>query len=211
MYALRWALALVLALTAGAGVLYGLTDGFTVLTSEGARRQEIARHPRKLPPIQLLDQSGKSLSLADSLRDDGRVAIINFFYSRCLALCLAQGLLTQRMEQSIAAQGLQDRVRLISISFDPRDRRAGDLARYAARMSVREDIWQFMVFAEDDPSRLLLDEFGIMVVPAPLGEFEHNAAFHVVSPAGSLVRIIDLEEPGGALSLAAAMAEGRTQ
>ena len=37
----------------------------------------------------------------------------------------------------------------------------------------------------------MLDAFGIMVVPAPLGEFEHNAALHVVTSDGQLIQIID--------------------
>jgi len=51
--------------------------------------------------------------------------------------------------------------------------------------------------------RQLLDSFGIMVVPAPGGEFEHNAALHVVSPQGQLLRILGLDEGAQALSFAA--------
>jgi len=49
----------------------------------------------------------------------------------------------------------------------------------------------------------LLDSFGIMVVPAPGGEFEHNAALHLVSPPGLLLRILGLDEGAQALALAA--------
>jgi hypothetical protein len=54
--------------------------------------------------------------------------------------------------------------------------------------------------------RRLLDSFGIMVVPAPLGEFEHNAALHVVTPGGQLVRIVDLSRPDEALATAVSLA-----
>jgi len=45
-----------------------------------------------------------------------------------------------------------------------------------------------------------------MVVPAPLGEFEHNAALHIVTADGRLVRILGLDEGTQALVLAQALA-----
>ena len=68
-------------------------------------------------------------------------------------------------------------------------------------------VWQAMSLAEPADRRRLLDAFGIMVVPAPLGEFEHNAALHIIDASGRLVRIVDADAPGAAL--AAALAVGR--
>ncbi|MBV2180586.1 MAG: SCO family protein [Castellaniella sp.] len=198
---MRWILSLVLALVAGIGTLYGLTDGFTVLTAEAARRQAVAAQPRPVPAAHVLDSAGGVDLLTRNLRDDGRVAIVNFFYTRCVALCLAQGSLTERLQQAIEAEGLQHRIRLISISFDPRDQ-ARDLARYAVRMGADTAVWQFLSFTQPAQRDAVLDLFGIMVVPAPLGEFEHNAAFHIVTPDGRLARIVDLDDPGLALNAA---------
>jgi protein SCO1/2 len=206
----RWILALALALAAGLGSLYGLTGGFTVLTAEAARRQDVARHPRAIPAAEVLAEDGRVLDLDRDLRRDGRVAIVNFFYTRCLSLCLAQGSLTERLQQAIEARGLQDRIRLISISFDARDR-APDLARYAARMGATPGVWQFLSFTRPAQRDAALDLFGITVVPAPLGEFEHNAAFHVVTPDGRLARIFDLDDPGLALSAAESLSAPPTQ
>jgi protein SCO1/2 len=50
----------------------------------------------------------------------------------------------------------------------------------------------------------LLDAFGIIVIPAPLGEFEHNAALHLVSGAGRLFRIVDYVDATVALDTALA-------
>jgi protein SCO1/2 len=197
----RWIVALALALAAGLGSLYGLTDGFAVLTAEDARRQDVAQHPRAIPATAVLAEDGRVLDLRQDLRRDGRVAIINFFYTRCLSLCLAQGSLTERLQQAIEARGLQDRIRLISISFDARDR-APDLTRYAARMGAESGVWQFRSFTQAAQRDAALALFGITVVPAPLGEFEHNAAFHIVTPDGRLARILDLDDPGLALAAA---------
>ncbi|HEX7387395.1 MAG TPA: SCO family protein [Castellaniella sp.] len=198
---MRLVLALVFALVAGLGSLYAITDGYSVLTAEGARRQDVAAHPRTLPQSLVLDSAGHVSSLDTLLRQDGRVAIVNFFYTRCISLCLAQGSITERLQQAILAEGLQHRIRLISISFDPRDH-GPDLARYAQRMGADPAVWQFLAFANQAQAKAALAVFGITVVPAPLGEFEHNAAFHVVTHDGRLARVLDLDVPGLALGAA---------
>lgn len=202
---MRWALALVLALIAGIGSIYSLTDGFTVLTTEAARRQAVAISPRHVPDAKVLTIDDKTQSLLDNLKDDGRVTIVNFFYTRCMSLCLAQGSLTQQIQDVLEDEGLADKIRLLSISFDIRDK-AKNLERYADLMQADRDVWQFMTFAEPESRDSLLDLFGITVIPAPLGEFEHNAAFHIVSADGKLTRIFDLEEPGLALTSAKELA-----
>lgn len=205
---MRWVLALALALVAGIASIYSLTDGFTVLTTEAARRQAVAINPRPIPDAQVLTSTAATESLLANLKQDGRVAIINFFYTRCTSLCLAQGNLTQQIQEVIEAEGLGDKIRLISISFDLRDK-PKNLQRYAQLMRADSDIWQFMTFAADESKNDLLDLFGITVIPAPLGEFEHNAAFHIVSPSGKLTRVYDLEEPGLALTAATELAKGQ--
>ncbi|HUH40287.1 MAG TPA: SCO family protein [Castellaniella sp.] len=198
---MRWALALLLALSTGVGALYWVTDSFTVLTAEGARRQAIALHAQALPDVQLLRADGQGVSLLQDLSSDGRVAIVNFFYSRCVSLCLAQGAQTERLQRAIDERGLSGQLRLLSISFDPRDG-APELSSYARRMHALPGIWRFLTLTDPAQRQRLLAIFGIVVVPAPLGQFEHNAAFHVVTANGRLARIIDLDDPGEALQVA---------
>src|SRR3546814_840269 len=140
---MRWVLSLVLALAVGIGALYWQTDGFTVLTAEDARRNEVAQHPRAIPDIRVVAEWGATESLLQNLRADGRVAIVYFFYSRCMSLCLAQGSQTERLQQAIDERGLDERVRLLAISFDPRDK-ATDLTHYARRMGAEGAVWQFV-------------------------------------------------------------------
>ncbi len=202
---MKWVLALALAFMAGIAALYSLTDSFTVLTTEAARRQAVAISPRPIPDAKLITEDDTIVNLRDNLKLDGRVAIINFFYTRCMSLCLAQGNLTAQLQEVIEAEGLADKIRLISISFDMRDS-AKNLQRYAKLMHSDSNVWQFMTFNEKDSKQAVLDLFGITVIPAPMGEFEHNAAFHIVTPDGKLARIYDLVEPGLALSTAKELA-----
>ena len=198
-------ISVVLSLCAGVGVLYGLTDGFTALTAETARRQAVALTIPEVPDVQLVNQGDQRVSFRRELADDGRVAIVVFFYTRCVALCLAQGFVTERLQNAINISGLQHRIRLISISFDPRDE-ADDLRRYAGRMNANSSVWRFWSVPDARQRHALLALFGITVVPAPLGEFVHNAAFHVVDPEGRLRLIVDEDEPGLALQKAQQLA-----
>lgn len=202
---MRWVLAIALALFAGIASLYSLTNGFTVLTAEAARRQAVAIDPRPVPDTLVLTEKDDVQSLINNLKDDGRVAIVNFFYTRCMSLCLAQGSLTQQIQEVLDDENLADKIRLISISFDIRDK-AKNLQRYADLMQADSNIWQFMTFTQPESRDELLDLFGITVIPAPLGEFEHNAAFHIVTPDGKLRQIYDLDEPGLAFSSAKQLA-----
>ncbi|MGB3289589.1 MAG: SCO family protein [Burkholderiaceae bacterium] len=202
---MRLLLAVLLVSILGAGALYAQTDGFAILTTEAARRADVARHPRALPQAVLLTSSGQAVPLAQALRDDGRVAIVNFMYTRCFSICLAMGSEFQQLQEAIRRQGLADRVRIISLSFDPADT-PDDLARYAARMRAEPGIWRFAAIADADQRQQLLDAFGIVVVPAPMGQYEHNAAYHVVTADGRLARIVDIGDAAGLLDYVSAAA-----
>lgn len=206
---MRWTLALLLALATGIGAIYGLTNGFTAVTAEAARRQDVERRPRTIHDASIINESSATHSLRAELQADGRVAIVNFFYTRCISLCLSQGFVTQRLQAAVQAAGLKQRVRILSISFDPRDR-GTDLGRYAASMRADPLVWRFWSFNQAQEQSRLLSQFGITVVPARWGDFEHNAALHVVTPDGRLAGIYDLDEPGLALQAARNLSTAQT-
>jgi protein SCO1/2 len=144
--------------------------------------------------------------LRDLLAAGDKVWIVDFVYTRCVTLCLALGTVFQQLQAQIVAAGLQDRVGLLSISFDPLRDHGPALADYTKRMGMRPGVWQLVSLRDEADRRRLLDSFGIMVLPAPLGEYEHNAALHLVTPAGQLVQILGLDETAEALALAQALA-----
>lgn len=198
-------LAIVCAL--GIGALYQVTKGFQALTTEDARRIAIAAKPMTLPAAQL--RLPEPASLEAELRNDGRVAIVTFIYTTCTEVCSVLGNQFQRMQRQIVERKLERKLRLISVSFDPRDT-PEKLRDYGQRMGARPDVWRFAAVDDAAERARLLDAVGIVVVPAPLGEFEHNAAFHLVSADARLRRIDDFDNPDKALENAVAMAEGST-
>lgn len=203
---MKTALALLLVLATGLIAIGHVTDGFRVVTTEDARLLSVQEHPRALPPTLVQYESGAAVPLAQSLRDDGRVAIVVFFYTRCNTICSVVGSEFQQLQQTLQARGLEDKVRLLSISFDRNDGQP-ELAAYASRMRARPADWRFARVVDAHQRDTLLQTFGVTVVPAPLGEFQHNAAFHLLTPNGRLVRILDYAQPDAALDYAIALAQ----
>ncbi len=192
-------------LLAGLVAIFHATAGGTAYTTETLRRSAVLQAPTPVPDFRVIDAQGREQSLRELLADDGRLWIVDFVYTRCQTLCLSLGTVFQQLQDEVLAQGLQDRVGLLSISFDPAHDRPAALQDYARRMRMQPAVWQLLSLAEPADRRRLLDSFGIMVVPAPLGEFEHNAALHLVTADGQLVRILGLDEGAQALALARAM------
>lgn len=202
---MKTVLAVILVLVAGVLAIGHVSDGFRVVTTEDARRLSVEEHPRPLPATLVQYESGPAVPLAQSLRDDGRVTIAVFFYTRCNSVCSVVGSEFQQMQQALQARGLAHKIRLLSISFDSRDGQP-DLAAYAQHMHAQRADWRFARVADANERAALLQTLGITVVPAPLGEFQHNAAFHLLTPDGRLVRIVDYDRPETALDYAVSLA-----
>lgn len=190
---MRLLIAVVLVGILGMGAVVLQTRGFTLVTTESARRADVARHRPRLPDAVLKGSDGRATTLWRDLAADGRIAIVNFIYTRCLSVCLAMGTEYQQLQVALQRSGLHERVRLISISFDETDT-PERLARYDATMKSDPGIWRTAVVSDAAARQALLDAFGIVVIPAPMGQFEHNAAYHVVNPEGQLVQIVDIGE-----------------
>lgn len=183
-------------LITGLVVLMAATGGGQSFTTETLRRQQVMVQPRVIGTFDVTVSSGESTRLntllaGAKLASGKKVWLVDFVYTRCQTVCSSLGSIYQQLQAQIAERGLQDKVGLLSISFDPANDDAAALSVYASRMRMDPAIWQISTLSKWQDRRRLLDVFGIMVVPAPLSEFEHNAALHVVSSDGRLIKIID--------------------
>lgn len=196
-------------LLGGVVILFRATEGGAAFTTEQLRRAEVAQQARLTPDFALVDSLGRQTSLHQFLAKDEKIWIADFVYTRCQTLCSALGTVFQRLQQSIIEQGLQNQIGLLSISFDPRNDTPAALFQYQQRMRLDPAVWQIVSLQSESDRRALLDSFGIIVIPAPLGEFEHNAALHFLTPEGNLVQIVDLGEADIAVNLALNLAQQR--
>src|SRR5258708_14902086 len=192
------------ALLAGLALIFIATDHGRAFTTEALRRAELARAPRAISDLMLLDVTGKKAGLRQRLAADNRVRIVDFIYTRCRSVCSSLGSVYQQLQRRILERGVQGQVGLLSVSFDPAHDDAFALQDYATRMRLNPAVWDVVSLASPDDRRRLLDSFGIMVVSVPLGEFEHNAALHIVDARLPLVRIMDYDAPDPALDAALA-------
>ena len=203
-----WRLTLVtgaLLLIGGATVIWQLTMGLRAFTEESARRIEVREMPRELPRLPLEDTAGHRLILGEP-GADARVAIVMFMYARCTTLCAITTAQYRVMQARIAEAGLQDHVRLITVSFDPARDTRQVLSETAQRVGADPAQWLFARPQHEQDLTPLLDTFGIHVLALPDGEFEHNAAFHVLDSQGRLARIVPVDQPDWALWEAAQLA-----
>ena len=212
----------IVVLIVGLALLLFATSGGQSFTTETLRRQQVSAQPQRLDAFAVTTASGEKTSLSALLanityRDSneggntggsavGKVWLVDFVYTRCQTVCSSLGSIYQQLQADIESRGLQGKVGLLSISFDPANDDAAALSAYSARMRMNPAIWQIATLSNWADRRRLLDAFGIMVVPAPLGEFEHNAALHVVTSDAHLTQIIDYAAYPSAIDQALAIA-----
>lgn len=184
-----------------------LTHDFQVWTAEGSRRLEIALRPVPAPTVIVHGPSVPTQSLAALLSSSGTPTIVDFMYTRCVTVCAALGGVFQQMQGNLV-QRLDSAgkvpVRLLSISFDPRDD-VGALSSYALGLHAHPDVWHFARATDETDTRALLDRFQATVIADGLGGYEHNAALLVMDTAGRLVRVFDYAEMESALAFAEAL------
>jgi protein SCO1/2 len=175
-------------------------------TTETLRRTEVANNPSLVPELSVYDANGNQSTLRQLLADGEKVWIVDFVYTRCQTICTTLGTVFQQLQNQVRLRGLEDKVGLLSVSFDPAHDTSDTLGIYRDRLRMDPAIWNVVSLSSPQDRRQLLDAFGIIVIPAPLGEFEHNAALHLVSGAGRLFCIVDYDDATVALDIALATA-----
>lgn len=176
---------------AGVAVLAAATDRFQAFTTESARRIAVLRNPPQVPAIALETHSGARINLADF---HGRWLLVDFIYTRCMSYCLVLGGEFAQLQDLLAEPLAQDKVRLLSISFDPAHDNPERLTKYLHDFGSRGDGWTAARPLNEQDLARLEKVFGVTVVRSPLG-FVHNAAIEIVDPRGRLVKILDMGDP----------------
>jgi cytochrome oxidase Cu insertion factor (SCO1/SenC/PrrC family) len=111
---------------------------------------------RPVPDFQLIDQEGKSVSLAD-LR--GSYWVAGFIFTRCKGICPTVSAAMARL-----AEELPDDVKLVSFSVDPKYDTPEILAEYAARFGVKTaDRWKFLTGDREAIYRVSKEGFLLVV------------------------------------------------
>jgi protein SCO1/2 len=179
------------------------TDGFAVLTAEQARQRNVARTAPPLPPLHVEPVVGPAGDWREAVQQDGRSLVLHFVYARCRTLCSVQSAQTRELQREIEARGWGQRVRLVTVSFDPVNDSLPALKQYAQRLGAKPAVWGFWRPSREAELRPALAALGIVVLPDDQGEFIHNAAWLVIDAQARVRAIVPQEWPLRALRLAA--------
>lgn len=185
---MRAALATALVAAMWAAALWWGTDGGAALTTEAARRLDIAVAPRLLPDVTLHDQTGATVTLS-AYR--GAPVVLNFVYTTCSDICLTLGTAFEQLDATLPAGA-----RLLSISFDPRDD-TERLGWFADRHGASAPRWRVAGIAGDRARSALLDRAGVVVIPDGIGGYVHNAGLYLVDAQGRLTAVFNPEDTEG--------------
>ncbi len=151
---------------------------------------ELLRPGAAVPDTALIDQDEQRIALKDFA---GSAAAITFIYTRC-PLPQYCPLLDRRFAevQALVAKdpALAGKVRLLSVSFDPRFDRAPVLRNHARKLGADPSVWRFATAAEENVDRLAA-RFGINVIREQDGTITHNLRTAVIDPSGHVTAILE--------------------
>jgi cytochrome oxidase Cu insertion factor (SCO1/SenC/PrrC family) len=125
----------------------------------------------ELPPIQrvadhrLLDPQGARVRLLGLA--PGQVALVSFVYQHCTdgSACPAALATWKRVDEALAARpALARHVRLVTVSFDPRNDTPEQMAELARHLRPRSD-WRFLTARNEAELRPVLADYGQDVLP----------------------------------------------
>ena len=134
--------ALLLAATAGRT----LADGASWTSREElqpieqqARRVTAAIAQYAVPPVTLVRDDGKAVTLPEEM-NDGRAVVLNFVFTSCGSTCPLMSQVLAQFQRKLGPAIHQ--VHLMSISIDPEEDTPARLAEYARKFATGSD-WQY--------------------------------------------------------------------
>ena len=121
------------------------------------------------PPFDLIDQSGRAVSL-ESLGD--RVLIVDFIYTSCPGPCPVQTSIQVELQHRIP-KALRGEIQFISISLDPEVDRPEVLERYATARGADLSNWSFLTGPTDDVAEVVRS-WGVGSIRREDGTIDHT-------------------------------------
>jgi protein SCO1/2 len=150
-------------------------------------RVELLQPGDSIPDTVLLDENGKAHTLADWR---GQVVAVTFIYTRCPVpdFCPQMDRRFGEVQRLVSGDpALRDRVRLLSITFDPDHDTPAVLAGHARKVGADPQVWSFLTGERADVTAFAA-RFGVSVMPGEAGaqEIVHNLRTSVVDAKGRL-------------------------
>ena len=143
-----------------------------------------------VPDTTLTDQDSQPISLSTF---KGFATAVTFIYTRC-PLPQYCPLLDKRfaeVQQLVAADpAMAGKVRLLTVSFDPKFDRAETLRAHATTLKANPAVWRFATAEEAVVDRFAAT-FGVNVIREKDGTITHNLRTAVIDTGGHVTSIVD--------------------
>lgn len=143
-----------------------------------------------VPDTILIDQNDKPIALKDFA---GSAAAITFIYTRCPLpqYCPLMDRRFAEVQELVAADAaVNGRIRLLSVSFDPKFDRAAVLRRHAATVQADPRVWTFATAEEAVVDRFAA-RFGVNVIRESNDTITHNLRTAVIDASGRVTALLD--------------------
>jgi protein SCO1/2 len=160
-----------------------------------AINDKFAQVGQQVPDFSLTNQDGKHISLKDFR---GKALAITFIYAKCPLpdYCIRMTMNFSDLAHQIAADNdLKDKIRLLSISFDPANDTPEKLRSYGIGYlgndpKTKFDVWQLAV-GSDSEVRKIADFFGLRyeIDAQDKTKINHSLRTAVIAPDGKVVKI----------------------
>jgi len=131
------------------------------------------------PGFTLTDQRGRRATLADFR---GRVVVMTFLYTQCTDVCPLLLTVMKGVEDQLA-DAERAHVRFVGITVDPARDTPERLAIYARERGLDPARWSVLTGNLKEAARVA-EDYGIVVRPAPRGDFVHNSVYIVIDRDG---------------------------
>jgi protein SCO1 len=151
---------------------------------------ELLRPGDVAPDTTLIDQNGASISLKDFA---GSATAVTFIYTRCPLpqYCPLMDRRFAEVQDLVAKDAAANgRVRLLSVSFDPKFDRADVLRRHATALHADPKVWTFATADAAVVDRLAA-RFGVNVIREPDDTITHNLRTAVIDASGRITALLD--------------------
>jgi cytochrome oxidase Cu insertion factor (SCO1/SenC/PrrC family) len=162
----------------------------------GIKRRQPLRVYTQVPPFELIERSGQTVSL-DSLR--GGIWIADFIFTRCGGTCPTMSRSMKSVQASISHNPhLWPAPRLVSITVDPEWDTPERLARYAERFEADSEGWLFLTGKYAEIQQLAREGFLVGVQEGhddPLEPIIHSQSLILVDHRGRVRGYYDGTDP----------------
>ncbi|MDQ3799795.1 MAG: SCO family protein, partial [Acidobacteriota bacterium] len=156
--------------------------------------ERFAQLGKEIPDFTLTNQDGKRFSLKDYR---GKALAVTFIYAQCPLpdYCIKMSTSFSDIANQVRDSDLKDKIRLLSISFDPARDTPEKLRQYGQGYLGKDappdfTVWQLAV-GSDKEVRAVADFFGLRyeIDPNDKTQFSHSLRTAVIAPDGKVTKI----------------------